>query len=99
MVQIKLTAVFAAVSILPLAVVGAPARNFYDREELNSIDSSLVRRAWSTKYVVGCQHLPQLNAGPCGQLINCGCTGLGLFSCHDQEMQHHCKYVGQCGCL
>lgn len=96
MVQIKITAVlFAAMSILPFAVVGAPARNFYDRED---VDSSLVRRAYSIRYrISGCTGWGQLLPDPCYS-ADCGCTGLGLFSCHEQTMYDNCK-ARNCGCV
>ncbi|EDR06480.1 uncharacterized protein LACBIDRAFT_300202 [Laccaria bicolor S238N-H82] len=98
MVQVKLTAdLFAAMFILPFAIIGAPAHNFYDREDL---DSSHVRRAWLTRYdVSGCTIWHHPMPDPCHLWANCGCTGVGLFSCHDQVKVKNCKHTRGCGCV
>ncbi|KIM47514.1 hypothetical protein M413DRAFT_416401 [Hebeloma cylindrosporum] len=100
MVQIKLAAVlFAFGSILPVSVFGAPTVNVYDRDDLDFIDSNLVRRAWSIRFEPRCKNWSFISVDPCTQPSNCGCTGRRLFSCINQTMLQQCKYTRECGCM
>ncbi|KAF9523591.1 hypothetical protein CPB83DRAFT_862579 [Crepidotus variabilis] len=86
MVQISLISLaFAAASILPSFVVGAPVSDLYLRDDVSSSESLLVRDA--SNYHIVCAPRPQTEGlDPCQQHCRCqDIGGSGQFSCGGME--------------